>query len=66
MRFPLVALFALTLGFAVGARAEKICIDPGHGGADPGGVGCGLEEEDIVPTRRCACATCSSPTASRW
>ncbi len=26
----------------------KICIDAGHGGADPGAVGCGAEEEDIV------------------
>jgi N-acetylmuramoyl-L-alanine amidase len=30
------------------SSALKICVDPGHGGDDPGGVGCGLEEEDIV------------------
>ena len=26
----------------------KICIDPGHGGSDPGAVGCGLQEKDIA------------------
>ncbi len=30
------------------ASAQLIAVDPGHGGADPGGVGCGREEEDIV------------------
>lgn len=25
----------------------KICIDPGHGGYDPGAVGNGLQEKDI-------------------
>ncbi len=30
------------------AAAQTICVDPGHGGADPGAVGCGHEEEDIV------------------
>ncbi|MEQ8979809.1 MAG: N-acetylmuramoyl-L-alanine amidase [Deltaproteobacteria bacterium] len=30
------------------AFAQTICVDPGHGGADPGAVGCGYEEEDIV------------------
>lgn len=30
------------------AAAQTICVDPGHGGADPGAVGCGYEEEDIV------------------
>ncbi len=29
------------------AQAAKICIDPGHGGSDPGAVGCGLLEKDV-------------------
>ena len=36
----LAGVLASTPAFAV----YKICIDPGHGGADPGAVGCGLEE----------------------
>lgn len=28
--------------------AQVIVIDPGHGGSDPGAVGCSLEEEDVV------------------
>ncbi|MFH1531974.1 MAG: N-acetylmuramoyl-L-alanine amidase [Pseudomonadota bacterium] len=36
----LAGVFATTPASAV----YKICIDPGHGGADPGAVGCGLEE----------------------
>ena len=38
---------ALTAGYATEAEAKKICIDPGHGGSDPGAVGCGLYEEEI-------------------
>ena len=38
-------LLALTV--ALPARATKICLDPGHGGSDPGAVGCGLEEDAI-------------------
>ena len=30
------------------ASAYKICIDPGHGGSDPGATGNGLEEADVV------------------
>jgi MYXO-CTERM domain-containing protein len=30
------------------AHAQKIVIDPGHGGEDPGGVGTGLQEKNIV------------------
>jgi N-acetylmuramoyl-L-alanine amidase len=33
---------------AGGAQAAKICIDPGHGGSDPGAVGGGYEEADLV------------------
>ena len=48
-RLLLAAMFAFGL-LAVGgsAAAFEICIDAGHGGADPGAVGCGAEEEDIV------------------
>ena len=28
--------------------AKLVCIDPGHGGKDPGAVGSGLEEKDVV------------------
>lgn len=27
---------------------KKVCIDPGHGGSDPGGCGNGLQEKDLV------------------
>lgn len=37
----------LTAGYATEAEAKKICIDPGHGGSDPGAVGCNLEEAEI-------------------
>jgi len=29
------------------AMAQKICIDPGHGGGDSGAAACGLLEKDI-------------------
>ncbi|HCF61183.1 MAG TPA: hypothetical protein DFS52_24695, partial [Myxococcales bacterium] len=29
------------------AQGQLICIDPGHGGSDPGAVGCGLNEDEI-------------------
>lgn len=32
----------------VAGAQTTIAVDPGHGGADPGAVGCGFEEEDIV------------------
>lgn len=38
----------LCLGFAVSVAAQGIiCIDPGHGGSDPGAVGNGLQEKNI-------------------
>lgn len=38
---------AFTL-LAAPASAQLIVIDAGHGGSDPGAVGCGLEEADVV------------------
>ena len=46
MRSLAVAL--LTIAFASPVVAQTVVLDPGHGGSDPGGVGCGLQEEDIV------------------
>ena len=40
----LTGLLTASPAFAV----YKICIDPGHGGSDPGAVGCGLEEAAVV------------------
>lgn len=36
----------------------KICIDPGHGGTDPGGVGNGYNEKDINLTASLMLAAC--------
>ncbi|MCL6518215.1 MAG: N-acetylmuramoyl-L-alanine amidase [Armatimonadetes bacterium] len=41
-----LALLCSSVAFA-GVAGQKICIDPGHGGSDPGAVGFGLEEEDV-------------------
>lgn len=43
MRF-LALLLVLTPALA---SAQLIVIDPGHGGSEPGAVGCSLEEEDV-------------------
>lgn len=44
----LVVLFSLAATCAVaGVAGQKICIDPGHGGSDPGAVGNGLYEDNI-------------------
>jgi N-acetylmuramoyl-L-alanine amidase len=44
---PALVISAL-LGGVVNAETASICIDPGHGGSDPGAVGSGLHEEDLV------------------
>ena len=44
----LVLAFALSASYAfAGVAGQKICIDPGHGGSDPGAVGNGLQEKTI-------------------
>jgi len=47
----LVSVLAMVAALAVGASAhltgKKICIDPGHGGSDPGAVSGGYNEKDI-------------------
>lgn len=40
-------LFVMTLISMLGISAQSLCIDPGHGGSDPGAVGCGLKEAAI-------------------
>jgi MYXO-CTERM domain-containing protein len=42
------ALIASLSGSAAGQTIRRIAIDPGHGGSDPGGVGNGLQEKNIV------------------
>ena len=43
-----VALILLGALAAPAAAQKKIVIDPGHGGADPGGVGTGMQEKIVV------------------
>ncbi len=45
----LICLMAagISLGIAGNAHAFSICIDPGHGGTDPGALGCSLQEAEI-------------------
>jgi N-acetylmuramoyl-L-alanine amidase len=43
----LIALHTL-VALSSPAHAQRIVIDPGHGGNDPGGVGTGLQEKNIV------------------
>ncbi len=40
----LLALFSVSAPVA----AQTVVLDPGHGGGDPGAVGCGLQEADVV------------------
>jgi N-acetylmuramoyl-L-alanine amidase len=37
----------LSCGAYAGLAGQKICVDPGHGGSDPGAVGQGLQEKTI-------------------
>src|SRR3954467_8132639 len=51
LRALLVALFIAlpTVALPTIAHAQvKIVIDPGHGGEDPGGVGTGMQEKNVV------------------
>lgn len=44
-------LLALTFGLTLHVaptRAQRVVLDPGHGGSDPGAVGCGLQEATVV------------------
>lgn len=45
--FLMLLVPMLLLASGTATAAYKICIDAGHGGTDPGAVGCGLEEEDV-------------------
>ena len=41
------AATAVLLGLCASATAASVCIDPGHGGYDPGAVGNGLYEDNL-------------------
>lgn len=47
MKRLLVLLFLVAFS-AVAHAQVKVVIDPGHGGTDPGGVGTGLQEKNVV------------------
>ena len=53
-RAPTVRMFSgllLSLLASAGVQAQVVvCVDPGHGGVDPGALGCdaiGMNEEDV-------------------
>lgn len=50
MKTVLTRLLVLVVALipSLSAAQRRIVIDPGHGGTDPGGVGNGLQEKDIV------------------
>ena len=39
---------SVTVGGQVEPNGITVCVDPGHGGEDPGAVGCSMEEADVV------------------
>ncbi|NLX24200.1 MAG: hypothetical protein GXY55_21335 [Phycisphaerae bacterium] len=43
----LLGTLAVVVCLASSAQGAKLCIDPGHGGSDPGAVGNGLQEKDV-------------------
>lgn len=43
-----LALFAVLALASTSILAQRIVIDPGHGGSDPGGTGTGMEEKEVV------------------
>jgi len=43
--FSKLSAIAVLSGIACSSYAAKICIDPGHGGSDPGAVGSGQQEK---------------------
>ena len=47
-RTIVAALLVVGATAAPAAAQKKIVIDPGHGGADPGGVGTGMQEKNVV------------------
>ncbi len=48
LTFALLVLFVLAAtSVYAGLAGKKICIDPGHGGSDPGAVGQGLQEKTV-------------------
>jgi uncharacterized protein (TIGR03382 family) len=48
VRFALTLALGLAALPGLAAAQTRIVIDPGHGGSDPGGVGTGLQEKNIV------------------
>ncbi|MFH1810316.1 MAG: N-acetylmuramoyl-L-alanine amidase [Pseudomonadota bacterium] len=46
-KLPTLITIAILSGLARPAHATKICLDPGHGGSDPGALGCNLREASI-------------------
>ncbi len=48
MRTVVPIACALLVYLVTPTAAQRIVLDPGHGGADPGAVGCGLQEAPIV------------------
>ena len=48
LKFNLIGLIFVVVALSsASAFAQSVCVDPGHGGSDPGAVGCGLEEAFI-------------------